>query len=429
MTFSIRKRIGLVIACVLALYVLISFVLVILCINKTGSQYRYAIAEASLDFAESVINADTAKEVFVTRNTNEEFESVRRKLKDYQKRNSDVIENISMVVFNSTGGSFIYDTGDQSLGLRFEYDEYTESVKAELINGRNTIGHTENGKLSVYRPIRTVDDNLAGHIIVKLKKPFEMQYVRVITGIFIGLLVLSGVIVLIIVIYLNNRVFRPIKQITDSTVYLAGDDSASEGRDAASVIFDINRNDEIGQLSKTLQKILFDMSSGAEHLSQALFDANHDGMTQLLNKRCYHSMEETFRKCNSICIIYFDVNNLKLMNDTHGHESGDFVIKRAAEYVKGFIGKNDYCFRVGGDEFVLVMTECSFRNIDHIVSQLEKDCPYLLNRDSDQVICALSYGYAYAMGEYSFDTLISEAEANMYEKKSELKKLLNMPDR
>ncbi|HQM00606.1 MAG TPA: GGDEF domain-containing protein [Ruminococcus flavefaciens] len=428
MSKSIRKRIGLTISCVLALFVIISFIVSFICVVSVGSEYQQSIADSALDFSELTINADTAKEVFATRNINDEFVSVNNKLYTYQNRSKNVIERISVVVFSNSAGSYIYDTGGQTLGSRVDYDNYTESIKAELINGRNEIQRIESKQLTIYRPIRTVDDRLAGHIIVKLNQPFEYRFLPVLIAVFAGLVLLSVIIVFIIVIYLNKKIFRPIKRITDSTVYLSGDDSASEGKDT-SVIFDTDRSDEIGQLSKALQKIFFDMNSGAEHLSQALYDANHDGMTQMLNKRCYHSMIEKFTKRESICIIYFDVNNLKLMNDTHGHESGDYVIKRAADYIREFIDKNDYCFRTGGDEFVLIMLDCSFRDIDHIVTHLDRDCPYLLNRESDTVKCALSYGFAYAKGEYVYDDLVAEAEANMYEKKTELKKQLNMPDR
>ena len=239
---------------------------------------------------------------------------------------------------------------------------------------------------------------------------------------------MSILFAVMITVVLDRRIFRPIKQITDSAVYLSGDDSASEGRDA-SVIFNTKRRDEIGRLSSALQKIFFDMNSGAEHLSQAIYDANHDGMTQHLNKRCYHSMEESFRSCEKIFLIYFDVNNLKLMNDTNGHESGDFVIKRAADYIRSFIDHGDYCFRMGGDEFLLVMTERTLRDIDRIVDQLENDSPYILSRDNDSVKCSLSYGCAFAQGEYNYDELLAEAEENMYRKKAELKELLQMPDR
>ena len=239
---------------------------------------------------------------------------------------------------------------------------------------------------------------------------------------------MSLIFVIVFMLLLNRKLLRPIRQMTESALYLAGDDSASEGKDA-SVLFNTERNDEVGRLGEAFQKIFFNMNSGAEHLSQALYDANHDGMTQHLNKRCYHSMVEKFKSCKTIAAVYFDVNNLKLMNDTLGHEHGDYVIKQAAEYIRGLLGENDYCFRMGGDEFLIIMTECSYRYVDRVIDKLDKDSPYILSKEEDSVKCAISYGCAYASGEFVYEELLAEAEDNMYIKKTELKKLLKMPER
>ena len=242
------------------------------------------------------------------------------------------------------------------------------------------------------------------------------------------MLLLSLIFVLILITTLNRKLFRPIRQITSSAVYLSGDDNEAEGKDT-SVFFDTNRNDEIGKLSQALQKILFEKENSREDLSKALYDANHDGMTHMLNRRCYHSMEQKFMSCSSICLIYFDVNNLKLMNDTLGHESGDYVITAAADYINSVLSPDDYCFRMGGDEFLMIMTDCTFRSIDAIMEKLQKDSPIILSKPSDSIKCALSYGYAYAKGEYNYNDILTEAEENMYEKKTALKKQLQMPDR
>jgi diguanylate cyclase (GGDEF)-like protein len=117
------------------------------------------------------------------------------------------------------------------------------------------------------------------------------------------------------------------------------------------------------------------------------------------------------------------------MNDTLGHESGDFVIKRAANYIREFLEDGDYCFRMGGDEFLIVMTKGSIRRLDKVMDKLDKDSPYILSRKSDSVKCSLSYGCSYAKGVFSYDSLLAEAEENMYMKKAELKRLLKMPDR
>lgn len=428
MSGSIKKRVALSTALILFLFVMVAFTASYIIVTRIGSRYQEAGLSAALDFAEMTIDADTAKECFSTRNRTEEFQTVQNKISEYQKRNSQVIVRMSLVSFSNSSGSFIYDSAGEELGAKLDYTEKTAASKAELINGRSTLRYKENGKITAMRPIRTVDDALCGYIIVTIQKPYGNMYLPYEVAICVTMLVISASFALFIRGMFNRLIFRPIKQMTDSAVYLSGDDSVSEGKDA-SVMFDTKRSDEIGQLSAALQKIFFDMNTGAEHLSQALYDANHDGMTQHLNKRCYHSMEETFRNCEQLCVVYFDVNNLKLMNDTNGHESGDYVIKNAADYIRGFVGQGDYCFRMGGDEFLIVMTERTFRELDSMMEKLDKDSPYILSKEDDSIKCSLSYGCAFAKGEFSYDELLAEAEENMYRKKSELKTLLQMPDR
>ena len=85
--------------------------------------------------------------------------------------------------------------------------------------------------------------------------------------------------------------------------------------------------------------------------------------------------------------------------------------------------------QAGGDEFLLIMTGCTLGTIAELVEQLDANAPYILNRESDEVHCALSYGYAYAKGSYVYEELLSQAEQNMYTKKNELKELMQMPER
>ncbi len=425
---SIRNRIGAFAAGLLLLFFLISFAVSNAVIRRIRSQYLESSASAVLDFAEMTINADKAKEYFATRIRTAEYDTVLQKLLTYQIRNQKSIQRISLINFNNSAGIYIFDTGGEGLGTRLEYDDHTAPIKAELLNGRNTLTFRDNSVLIIYRPIRTVDDMLCGYLVAEVTQPLDSSYTMSFFLIYGGLLVLAAVVVAVHLLYLDHILFRPIRRLTDIVVYLAGDDNADSGKDASAML-NTKRRDEIGKLSMALQKIFFDMNTDAEHLSQALYDANHDGMTQHLNKRCYHSMEETFRECSPICAIYFDVNNLKLMNDTLGHESGDYVIKQAADYIREMLHDGDYCFRMGGDEFLVVMTACSFRTADRLMDRLEADAPHILSREEDSIKCALSFGFAYSAGDRTYEEVLTEAEENMYLKKTELKELLNMPER
>ncbi|MDE5557252.1 MAG: diguanylate cyclase [Ruminococcus sp.] len=427
MSKSIQKSITTSALIIIALFVVLSFVFSVLCMTFLSDKYQQSMGDTAVSFAETVINADDAKEFLTTRTVNGYYKSVQEQLIDFQNKNEKFVQRISLINFSNSAGNYIYDTDGQELGNRLEYDEYISSVKTELINCRNAWSVHRKGALYTFQPLRTVEDKSAGYIIVVINEPFNSDYILYTAIAYIVILLAGTGLVIFFSLYMKKKLFSPINVFIETTKSFTGENhkEITDNPD----IFAESRDDEIGQLGKELKKMLLNINSNVENLSKAVYDANHDGMTQTLNKRCYQNMTPVFRKCSSICVIYFDVNNLKLMNDTMGHEKGDMVIKRASEYIKTFTGQKDYCFRMGGDEFLLVMTECTFREIDALVEKLDSDSPFILNRDSDPVKCALSFGYAYAKDEYSYDELLTEAEENMYAKKIELKKLLNMPER
>ena len=84
---------------------------------------------------------------------------------------------------------------------------------------------------------------------------------------------------------------------------------------------------------------------------------------------------------------------------------------------------------MGGDEFLLVVTNHSYRDIYSLINRLDSDCPVILSAETDSIKCSMAYGYAYEKSNYSYEKLLGEAEENMYRKKYEIKQQLNMPDR
>lgn len=420
---KLYSHIRLIITVIMLLFVLINFLLLTFCVETLNQKYQEDIADSACTFAVLTINADSAKDYLILRKTDDAYTDTLQKLKDYQQQ-TKAIRRISLVSFGSTTGNYIYDTEGMTLGSQLDYTSYTESVQTELINGRSQWTEHNRNNITFYHPLRTVDDRLAGYLIIEMDNNFQSQYFPVLAGISAGILFTGIFLMILLTRKMKKTVFQPIQQYVDAVhSFTAGEDVPS------SDLLAIPDDNEIGQLGQAIGKVFSDLSNGAKDLSKAVYEANHDGMTQVLNKRCYEQMEETFRHCGSICLIYFDVNNLKLMNDTLGHEKGDYVIKKAAEYIRSFLSPSDYCFRMGGDEFLMVMTDCSFRSIDMLSEKLNADSPYILSQGSDSVRCAISYGYAYAKGNYSYEALLAKAEENMYAKKTELKKLMQMPER
>ena len=105
----------------------------------------------------------------------------------------------------------------------------------------------------------------------------------------------------------------------------------------------------------TLTKImLVSQDMGQQHELENL--ANTDALTGLFNKRYFEKMME-IRDENKkpYALFYMDLDLFKPVNDTYGHEMGDKVLKEVAKRLLKCIRSNDYAFRIGGDEFMLIL--------------------------------------------------------------------------
>ena len=86
-----------------------------------------------------------------------------------------------------------------------------------------------------------------------------------------------------------------------------------------------------------------------------IYESEHDRLTGLYNKGKYLTMmEEEYPNLDSIAIFNFDVNNLKVLNDTQGHEVGDRLLVKAANSIRKVTNNKVHGYRMGGDEFLMI---------------------------------------------------------------------------
>ncbi|APT74282.1 diguanylate cyclase [Thermosipho melanesiensis] len=108
-----------------------------------------------------------------------------------------------------------------------------------------------------------------------------------------------------------------------------------------------------------------------------------DNLTGAFNRNIFEfenfSSEDVF--------IYIDINKLKEINDTFGHKTGDKILVKFSQTVKQFIRKNDLLIRLGGDEFLLVLKNCSKRKGKKIINNILKKF-----KQSDKISPAFSWG-------------------------------------
>lgn len=184
--------------------------------------------------------------------------------------------------------------------------------------------------------------------------------------------------------------------------------------------YSYNTRDEIGILSNKFKELSDVLVARVDRVNIETYKSEHDGLSGLYNRVKYQRSKLSYSSCDNICVIYIDVNNLKKMNDEFGHEAGDALIRKAASKLEYFDGLGD-CYRMGGDEFMVVMTNRSKSDCEKIINDWYPTVG-CLNRKSDGFKCMMAYGVSYGESHFDMDELIKEADEKMYYHKIEIKK-------
>lgn len=154
-----------------------------------------------------------------------------------------------------------------------------------------------------------------------------------------------------------------------------------------------------------------------------------DYLTGLYNRTAFAEHKKLFYNAMieqqiPIGVIQFDVNNLKYMNDTFGHEKGDELIKLTAEGLKNSFQRFGRCYRMGGDEFLVVLTgndpEADYRLG---IQLLHSYCDEINQTNMSDFSFEVAHGFVLSKGQVLED-VIKEADGKMYHNKRILKHLL-----
>ena len=142
---------------------------------------------------------------------------------------------------------------------------------------------------------------------------------------------------------------------------------------------------------------------------------NKDACEVLLNNK------ETVAK-HTACIM-FDLNNLKIINDTKGHSKGDQLILNFARLLRNVIPQKDFVGRYGGDEFMAVIYNTSKTEIEDILKQLSREKDRLNSSGNNMPIdYACGWAISDADSECTIQMLLDKADYYMYENKQSRKK-------
>lgn len=170
-------------------------------------------------------------------------------------------------------------------------------------------------------------------------------------------------------------------------------------------------NSQLKQKEKVIEKLAYyDKLTGVAN--RALFDKFADKYLNIAKAQG-----------TMLGLMFVDVNEFKLINDTYGHNTGDKVMTRVASLLTESTSKNDIVCRYGGDEFLVLLPDIrTFRDYQAIADRIEANKKRHIVQDGYDIWLSLSMGISFFPDDgQTIDELIAKADEFMYVNKHEIR--------
>lgn len=231
-------------------------------------------------------------------------------------------------------------------------------------------------------------------------------------------MVLVSIFCLLISMIISQGIIGPLKDLTKASKLIA------EGN--LQVNLETKSRDEVGVLANSMQQTVDCLRVYMERISDMAYT---DPLTGVKSKAAY---KEEVRKINrniemgfaQFGIVMFDLNNLKVINDTFGHEAGDAYIVNGCKMICTTF-KHSPVFRIGGDEFVVILSGSDLLNVEQLLGKLYqkmKDQKMKNSQDPNAVSIAAGYSVFDEEKDRELQDVFKRADAVMYQNKEAIKK-------
>ena len=172
----------------------------------------------------------------------------------------------------------------------------------------------------------------------------------------------------VVMMQFSGRITKPLRDLTE----------AAKKVDAGNyeIALDYNRDDEVGILTRTFKQLVSHTRDHIRNLSQRVYV---DALTSVRNKAGYgeyiQKLQDQIDNPKGpleFAFGVFDCDNLKYINDTYGHDKGDVYLKTACNLICR-IFQHSPVFRIGGDEFAVILQNDDYRNRDELIAKFRKN--------------------------------------------------------
>ena len=213
----------------------------------------------------------------------------------------------------------------------------------------------------------------------------------------------------------TEKLVRPLKALTAATEEYAKGNWQVE--------ISCHTGDEIQKLTES---ILVMAHTTQRYISDIKWMAKQDGLTRLNNKMSFLEYQKEIKKnidhkWDQYGLVIFDVNDLKKVNDAHGHEWGDQLIKCAGEYISSIFTQS-VVFRYGGDEFAAILMGKDLKESVLLMEQFDLGLKGYLVDEERHIELTIASGLAiYPEDGQTYEEIFQVADERMYADKQSKK--------
>ena len=197
-----------------------------------------------------------------------------------------------------------------------------------------------------------------------------------------------------------------------------------EVEDSERNFYRITTNNITWQQESAYANIIFDITEEKLAKSELEYKAYFDRLTKIGNRYYFYArVNDLLRLHESLVFCYCDLDHLKYINDNYGHDEGDKYLCSFVNTINDIIREVDMFARIGGDEFCIILRDCSKQDA---YNKLEKAQKEFVSNNNEVYSKNFSFGIVSLPenhGIVNIDTVIHEADNSMYEQKKLHKQL------
>ncbi|OAI23112.1 diguanylate cyclase response regulator [Methylosinus sp. R-45379] len=191
------------------------------------------------------------------------------------------------------------------------------------------------------------------------------------------------------------------------------------------IVRPVDRNELVARVRSQLRRKRYADSLRSD-LQAAIELAAVDSLTGLNNRRYLEThlaalLDQSAHKGRALTLMMLDIDHFKAVNDTHGHDAGDEVLKHFAQRMRRVVRSADLICRLGGEEFVIVMPDTPLvvaaKVAERVRAAIQSE-PFCIDRNGGAIPVTTSIGIAERGKDANAEALLRRADKALYESKS-----------